>query len=65
MKLRVDVQGDQAAARGKIWKKDDAEPADWMITYQDPLPVRAGAPGVYGDSSTDLYWDNLTVKVNE
>jgi outer membrane protein assembly factor BamB len=65
MKLRVDVQGEQATVRGKVWKKDAAEPAEWTITLQDPLPVRAGAPGIYGDSSTDLYWDNLTVKVNE
>jgi outer membrane protein assembly factor BamB len=65
MKLRVDVQGEQATVRGKAWKKDTPEPADWTITLQDPLPVRAGAPGIYGDSSTDLYWDNLTVKVNE
>jgi hypothetical protein len=65
MKLRVDVQGEQATVRGKVWKKDATEPADWTITLQDPLPVRAGAPGIYGDSSTDLYWDNLTVKVNE
>jgi hypothetical protein len=65
MKLRVDVQGENATVRGKVWKKDAAEPADWTITLQDPLPVRAGAPGIYGDSSTDLYWDNLTVKGNE
>jgi len=65
MKLRVDVAGDKATARGKIWKKADAEPADWTISLEDPVGVKAGAPGVYGDSSTDLYWDNLTVKVNE
>jgi outer membrane protein assembly factor BamB len=65
MKLRVDVQGDQGTVRGKVWKKDGAEPAEWTITLRDPLPVRAGAPGIYGDSATDLYWDNLMVKVNE
>jgi outer membrane protein assembly factor BamB len=65
MKLRVDVAGDQGTARGKIWKKDAPEPSDWTITLQDPLPVRAGAPGLYGDSSTDLYWDDLTVKASE
>ena len=65
MKLRVDVAGDQGTARGKVWKKDSPEPAEWMITLQDPLPVRAGAPGIYGDSSTDLYWDNVTVRTNE
>jgi outer membrane protein assembly factor BamB len=65
MTLRVDVQGDQALVRGKVWKKDAPEPAEWTITLQDPLPVRAGAPGIYGDSATDLYWDNVTVRTNE
>lgn len=65
MKLRVDVQADQGTARGKVWKKDAPEPAEWTITLQDPLPVRAGAPGIYGDSVTDLYWDNLMVRANE
>ncbi|HEY6548075.1 MAG TPA: hypothetical protein VI589_09220, partial [Vicinamibacteria bacterium] len=65
MKLRVDVAGDKATARGKVWKKADPEPADWTISLDDPIGVKAGAPGVYGDSTTDLYWDNLTVKVNE
>lgn len=65
MKLRVDVVGDQATARGKVWKKTDPEPTEWTISLDDPIGVVAGAPGVYGDSSTDLYWDDLTVKVNE
>jgi hypothetical protein len=64
MKLRVDVQGGKATARGKVWKKDDPEPEPWTISLEDPLPVEAGAPGIYGDSVTDLYYDNLTVRVN-
>jgi hypothetical protein len=65
MKLRVDVTGETGVAKGKIWKKDASEPSEWTITLEDPIAVKAGAPGVYGDSVTDLYWDNLTVKVNE
>ena len=65
MKLRVDVAGDKATARGKVWKKADSEPAEWTITLEDPIGVKAGAPGLYGDSVTDLYWDNVTVKGNE
>jgi hypothetical protein len=65
IKLRVDVSGQAATARGKVWKKADPEPAEWTVTLHDPLGVKAGAPGVYGDSVTDLYWDDLTVKVNE
>jgi outer membrane protein assembly factor BamB len=65
MKLQVDVAGDEGTVRGKVWKKDTPEPAGWTIMLKDPLPVRSGAPGVYGDSVTDLYWDNLTVRANE
>jgi outer membrane protein assembly factor BamB len=65
MKLRVDAPGETGTARGKVWKKGDPEPADWTITLEDPAVVQAGAPGVYGDSVTDLYYDNITVKGNE
>lgn len=65
MKLRVDTTADKGVARGKVWKKGEAEPAEWTITLQDPIPVRAGAPGIYGDSPTEIHWDNLTVKVSE
>jgi hypothetical protein len=65
LKLRVDTAGDKATARGKVWKKGEAEPGEWTITLEDPIGVKTGAPGLYGDSVTDLYWDNVTVKGNE
>ncbi len=64
-KLRVDVEGDKGTVRGKVWKKGDPEPGEWSITYEDPIVVQEGAPGVYGDSPIDIYYDNVTVKVNE
>jgi hypothetical protein len=65
MKMRVDTTTDKGTAKGKVWKKGEAEPNDWTITLEDPIPVRAGAPGIYGDSPTEIRWDNLTVKVSE
>jgi hypothetical protein len=65
MKLRVDNTSDKATVRGKVWKKDAPEPADWTVTLEDPLPVTQGSPGIYGDSAADLYYDNLTVRTNE
>ena len=64
MKLRVDVEAAKTVARGKVWKKADPEPADWSLVYEDPARVSAGSPGVYGDSSVDIDWDNLSVVVN-
>ena len=65
MKLRVETQGDRGTVQGKVWKKDETEPAEWTITLEDPLPVLSGAPGIYGDSATALYYDNVTVRANE
>jgi hypothetical protein len=65
MKLRVDGAADKATVRGKVWKKDETEPTGWTITLEDPLPVLTGAPGIYGDSASDLYYDNVTVRTNE
>jgi hypothetical protein len=65
MKLRVDAPGEKGTARGKVWKQGEPEPADWTITLEDPAVVKTGAPGVYGDSAADLYYDNITVKGNE
>jgi outer membrane protein assembly factor BamB len=64
-KLRVDVDGDRGTVRGKVWKKGEPEPEEWMITLEDPIVVQEGAPGIYGDSPIDVYYDNVTVKVNE
>jgi outer membrane protein assembly factor BamB len=64
-KLRVDVEGDQGRVLGKVWKKDEPEPAAWTVTLDDPTAVKEGSPGIYGDSPTDVYYDNVTVKGNE
>jgi hypothetical protein len=63
-KLRVDVAGGKGTVRGKVWKKGEAEPADWTITLEDPIAVQEGSPGLYGDSVTDIYYDDFTVRVN-
>ena len=65
MKLRVEAAADRATVRGKVWKKDGQEPTDWTITLEDPLPVLTGSPGIYGDSASDLYYDNISVRMNE
>ena len=64
MKLRVDVEAAKTVARGKVWKKAEPEPADWTLVYEDGTRIPSGAPGIYGDSSVDIDWDNLSVVVN-
>jgi outer membrane protein assembly factor BamB len=65
MKLRVEPAAGKTVARGKVWKKADPEPAEWTIVYEDDAGIPAGSPGIYGDSSVDLDWDNLRVVVNQ
>ncbi|HEX9941214.1 MAG TPA: PQQ-binding-like beta-propeller repeat protein [Thermoanaerobaculia bacterium] len=64
VKFRVDQQGDKALVRGKVWKRGEPEPAEWMVTAEDPHPVRSGSPGLYGYSPVDIQYDNVKVTVN-
>jgi len=61
MKMKVEVIDGKAVIRGKVWPAAAAEPADWTITAEDPLPNREGSPGIYGYSATEIYYDNLKV----
>jgi hypothetical protein len=65
MKLRVDYPGDKAVIRGKVWKRDEAEPEEWTFTAEDPLPIRHGSPGLYGYIPCNAYFDNVKVEVSK
>ena len=51
----------EAAARCKVWKRDDPEPADWTFTVHDPLPITNGSPGLYGFTPVIGYFDNVEI----
>jgi len=61
MKMQVEIEGDAAHIRGKVWPRDESEPARWTIQAIDPLPNRSGSPGLYGYSPAAIYYDNLKV----
>ena len=65
MKLRVDLRGDKATIRGKVWPAGSAEPSDWTIAVDDPMPIRQGSPGLYGYSAADIFYDNIIVTRSE
>jgi len=65
MKLRVDVQDDGTLVRGKVWQRGTPEPEEWTITVTDPMRITHGAPGIYGYSPVDIYFDNVRVYANE
>ncbi len=65
LKLRAANEDGKAAVQGKIWKRDDKEPADWNIEMKDPVPNMAGAPGLFGNATNaELYIDNVIVTPN-
>jgi outer membrane protein assembly factor BamB len=66
MKLRVENRNDGTTlVQGKVWPRDKPEPAAWTITKTDKIPHRAGAPGVYGDGISDVFFDNIRVYPNK
>ena len=64
LKLRVDVDQNRAVIQGKVWPRDDPEPAGWTVTAEDPEPIRNGSPGLIAYSPIDIYYDNVQVMEN-
>ena len=64
MKLQVDRKDGQAFVRGKIWKRGEAEPAEWTVEAIDPHPNDHGSPGIHFYSLAACYVDNLSVAPN-
>jgi hypothetical protein len=65
LKFRAETQGEKAVLKGKVWKKGEAEPADWMITGTDEIGNLQGSPGLFGNASdAEITYDNITVTPN-
>lgn len=65
MKLRVDNLADGTVhVRGKVWPTGTPEPDAWTIEKIDTIGHTHGAPGLYADGISDVYFDNVQVKVN-
>ncbi|REJ82194.1 MAG: serine/threonine protein kinase [Acidobacteria bacterium] len=65
MKLRVETSPEEARIFGKVWKRGEAEPAEWTITAVDPLPISKGAPALQAYSPASMYFDNLRITAND
>ena len=58
---------------GKVWPRDESEPKDWTVEFEDPLPNKEGAPGLYGWAKgitedapgAEIYYDNVSVTANK
>jgi hypothetical protein len=66
MKLRVENRPDGTTlVQGKVWARDQPEPAKWMIEKVDKIGHHNGAPGIYADGISDVMFDNLKVYKNQ
>jgi len=66
LKLQVENLPDgKTRARGKAWPANEAEPAAWMVERIDPIPNRQGAPGIFGNGLSEVYFDNIKVYANK
>ncbi|MBK8268770.1 MAG: hypothetical protein IPK83_10895 [Planctomycetes bacterium] len=72
MKLVVSINGSKADVQGKIWPREEKEPSDWTIQFEDPCPNLEGCPGLfaYSNGTTDksngpeIFFDNLIIRKN-
>ncbi|MEX1231840.1 MAG: PQQ-binding-like beta-propeller repeat protein [Planctomycetaceae bacterium] len=54
-----------ALLSGKVWPRDEAEPADWNITWEDEPANELGSPGLTGDAkNAEVFFDNIKVTPN-
>jgi outer membrane protein assembly factor BamB len=73
MKLTVEVRGDKALIRGKVWPRQQPEPQVWTVEFEDPTPNREGSPGLYGNATgiidgepgAEAYYDNVRISPNK
>jgi outer membrane protein assembly factor BamB len=68
MKTRVDVKEDgSGVAHVKVWKRGEAEPAEWTLDVPHDHAHLQGAPGLFGFSPQPkcrVYIDNVDIKPN-
>ena len=57
------TRGDAAVLRGKVWPRDEPEPATWTIEAVHERGNLQGSPGFFGNSKvSEIYVDNVLVE---
>lgn len=66
MKLQASTGDGKATLRGKVWPRDEKEPAAWTIEVTDDMPNLQGSPGLIGDTTNkgEFFLDNIQVYPN-
>jgi len=61
VKFRVDLDGNEAVTRAKVWPRGTPEPDTWQLKGHDPQPNTEGSAGIYAYSMAPLYFDNIRI----
>lgn len=65
MKLRTtNLEDGSVRVQGKLWERDQPEPAEWAVDVVDRRGETRGSPGLYADAHALVTFDNLTVQPN-
>jgi hypothetical protein len=65
MKFQTSTENGKAILKGKVWKKGEAEPAEWTISGEDVMANTNGSPGLFADAkNAEVFYDNLSVYPN-
>ncbi len=65
IKLRTAVENGKAVLRGKVWLRDEKEPAAWTLEATDEAGNLVGSPGLWGNANdSEIFIDNITVTPN-
>jgi len=66
MKFQSATDAGKVTLRGKIWKREETEPADWQIEATDEVPNLKGSPGLFGNATdAEFFIDNVIVNSNK
>jgi len=74
LKLTTDIQNEKSGIiRGKVWPRDEKEPAAWSVEVTDSRPITEGSAALYGYVTgnfndlpgTEIYYDNLRITPNK
>ena len=65
MKFQSETKDGNVILRGKVWRREEAEPAEWQIEAADATPNLSGSPGLFGNATdAEFFVDNVQVMSN-
>jgi outer membrane protein assembly factor BamB len=65
LKFQAVTAGSTTLLKGKVWPRDEKEPAEWTVEAVDEVGNMNGSPGLFGNANeAEILYDNIIVKPN-